>query len=109
MEIIYHNLLWVSISYSSTIKHISEQLIAWGSFLNVNLYHISFLPLSMVSTMGGLLGRTRTVALCMPVTFFLEKPLQMAFQAGQLSHLVGCEQVQLGHCEANICGLFFWG
>ena len=118
MDIIYHNLLWVSISYSSTIDHIDEQLITWGSFLSVKLYYISFLPLSTVSTLGGLLssiglsgllaGSTRTVALCMPVTF-LEQLLQMAFHAGQLSWPGGCETVQLEHCEANFCGLSLWG
>ena len=79
MDIVYHNLLWVSISYSSTIDHIHKQFIAWGSFLSVNLYHIIFLPLSTVSMTGGLLcsvglgvllaGSTRAVALCMPLTF----------------------------------------
>ena len=79
-DIIYHNLLWVSISYSSTIDCIDEQLIAWGCFLSVNLYHVSFLPFSMAMMTEGLLssiglsgllaGSTRTVPLGMPVTLF---------------------------------------
>ena len=119
MDIVYHNLLWVTISYSFTIDCINEQLITWRSFLSVNLYHFSFLSLSTASTMGSLLSSirlsgllassTRPVALCMPVNFFWEQPLQIAFHAGQLSWPGGCEQVQLGHCEVDFCGLFFWG
>ena len=118
MDIVYHNLLWVSISYSSTIDCINEQLITWVHFLSINLYHISFLPLSTVLITGGLLGSIGLVS-CWPGVPelchfacqwpFLEQPLQMAFHAGQLSWLGGCEWVQLGHCEADFCGLFFWG
>ena len=114
---IYHSLLWVSISYGSTIDHINEQLITWGSFLSVNLYHISFLLLSTASLAVGLLrsiglngllaSSSRIAALCMPVTF-LEQTLQIAFCVGQLSWPGGCEWVQLGHYEANCCGLFLW-
>ena len=70
----------MSISYSSTIDHINEQLITWVCFLSVNLYHISFLSLCLASTTGGLLssiglsgllaGSIRTVAPFMPVTSF---------------------------------------
>ena len=118
MDIIYHNLLWVSISYSSTINCIDKELIAWGHFPSVNLYCVSFLSLSTASMMGGLLssirlsellvGSTRTAALCMPVTFF-----RTALADGILCREVvmarGCEGVQLGYCEADFLWLVFLG
>ena len=118
MDIIYHNLFWVSISYSSTIKCINKQLITWGCFLSINLYHINVFPLSTASMMGGLLssiglsgllsGNTSTVALCMPVTFF-RTALADSISCGAVVTARGCEWVQLGHCEVDFCGLFFWG
>ena len=79
MNIIYHYLLWVSISYSSTVNCIDDQLIAWGCFLSVKLYHISFLSFSMASMTGGLISsirlselvanRSRAAAFFLPVTF----------------------------------------
>ena len=117
MDTVYHNLLWVSISYSSTVDCINEQLITWECFLSVHLYCVSFLPLSKVLMMGGLLssiilsgllaGSTRTVALCMPVTFYRTVP-EDSVLCRAVGMARGCEQVQLGHCEADFCGLFFW-
>ena len=117
-DIIYHNLFWMSIFYSSTINCIDEQLITWGCFLSVNLFHINFLPLSTALTMGGLLSSmrlsgllacsTRTLALCMPVTF-LRTALADIISCRAVVMARGYKWVQLGHCEAVFCGLYFWG
>ena len=79
-DVIYHYLIGMCVSCSSTVDCIGKQLITWGCFLCVDLYYVSSLPPFMALVMGGLLSSirfssifthsTRAVALHMPVASF---------------------------------------
>ena len=114
-HIIYHNLLWVSISYSFTIDCIDKKLITWGHFLSVNLYHVNFLSLSMALMMGDLLSSIRLVGCWLAVSElwhfayqlpFLEHPLQMVFYIGQLSWPGGVNGCSWGTVKQTFVACF---
>ena len=74
MFINYH-LLWVHVSYRSTVHCINKQVFVWGSFLCFGFGSLQFSPLFMIFEMGLMTGCLQTsgvtaFAFCSPVTLF---------------------------------------
>ena len=118
MDNVYHNLSgWVSPTVSqSTALMNSLSHVGASSVLTCTIS--AFLPFPQCQWQGVFSTPSDLVDcwLAVPELWhfacqwpFSEQPLQIAFLTGQLSWPGGCEWVQLGHCEVDFCGLFFWG
>ena len=108
-DVVNDHLLWVHVSYCSTVHCGNKQVFVWGSFLCLGFGSLCFSPLFMTSETGLVMGclwtsGVRASAFHLPVTLF-----PTTFACWVLSRAVvstrGCWWVQLGHGAYDICSL----
>ena len=82
-DVVNDHLLWMHVSYCSTVCCSNEQVFVWGSFLCFGIGSLWFSPLFVTLELGLTTGclqtsGARAVAFCSPVTFF-PQPLPTEF------------------------------